>query len=575
MEKINSLTNDNNKKLVVHTIGSTETVQKANTIYEYDDEIVVVDCGIGYPDMDMPGVDVLIPDFTYLLENSTKIKGLFITHAHADHIGAVPYLLQELPDIHIYGSQLVIEMIKSSLTDRNFKHLAEGTHFHLLDPSVAEISFKYFKIKAFGINHSVPESQGYSINTPEGRLLHIADYKFDATPVLDKPFDTDTVSKYGDEGVLALLSDCLAVNVKGSIESEATLNNTFFEILEKAGNRQVFITVLSSNISRMFQIVTAAVKYGRRIVASGRSIESVIAISRKIGYLPFADDHFVSEQEASSFDQGSLVYIIAGCYGQPESSLGRLSRHEHKDIELKDQAIVVFSGDPGPPEVNVTVERLTDALILAGVEVIDSSIQDNLHVSGHGGQMDMIRLASLVKPKYFIPIGGTVTKMRKYRNLMSEIGFDKNNVFECLEGDALEFSKGVGKKGVHIEVSPVYISTGRGDEIAPQVMRDRDTLASDGVFVVVIGQNKKTGQIDPNVVEIVTRGFIYVKDSRDLMDQSKKFITKTIAKRTVGKTGKDVKEWADIRRGIEKDIDRFLYTKTGRSPLIIVHSLPM
>jgi ribonuclease J len=209
---------------------------------------------------------------------------------------------------------------------------------------------------------------------------------------------------------------------------------------------------------------------------------------------------------------------------------------------------------------------------LAGVEVIDSSIQDNLHVSGHGGQVDMVRLAGLVKPKYLIPIGGTVTKMRKYRLLMSELGFDIHNVFECLEGDSIEFSKGVAKKGERVVVSPIYISTGKGDELAPQVIKDRDTLASDGVFVVVVGQDKKSGKIDPNIVEIVTRGFIYVKDSKELMDQSRKFIKKAISKRIGGKGGS---EWVDMKRGLEKDIDRFLYKNTGRAPLIIVHALSM
>ena len=493
MEQISSLSMDNKKsKLIVRTIGSTEGVNKAFTIYEYEDEMIIVDCGIGYPDMvDMPGVDVLIPDFTYAIENSHKIKGLFISHGHADHISAVPYFLMELPDIPIYGSQFVIEMIKSSLTERNFKHLQEGTHFHLLDPKANPVSFRHFKISAFGINHSVPETQGYAIETPEGKLLHIADYKFDETPVLDKPFDVETVKRHADEGVLAMLSDCLAIDKKVSPNSEKSLDNTFFKILEKAGNRQVFVTILSSNVSRMYQIITAAVKYGRKIVASGRSIENVVKIARKLGYLPFHEEDFVLEKEASSYDQGALLYIIAGCYGQPESSLGRLSRNEHGDITLEDDAIVVFSGEPGPPEINVPVEKMTDTLILKGIEVIDGDVMDDLHVSGHGGKPDMIRLAQLVHPKYFIPIGGTITKMRRYKSMIGSLGFDEKNVFECLEGDSIEFSNGYGKKGEHINVNPIYISAVRGVELPPQIIKDRDSLSSDGVFVVV-GQNQST-----------------------------------------------------------------------------------
>lgn len=573
MEKISSLSldnkNNNENKLIIRTLGTTEGVNKAFTTYEYADELFIVDCGIGYPDMvDMPGVDVLIPDFTYVLENSHRVKGLFITHAHADHIAAVPYLLQELPDIHIYGSQFVIEMIKSSLTDRNFKHLAEGTHFHLLDPKTTPVSLKHFKISAFGINHSVPETQGYAIDTPEGKVLHIADYKFDESPVLDKPFDIETVKKHAEEGVLALLSDCLSIDKPGTPRSEKTLDHTFYDLLEKAGNRQVFVTVLSSNVSRMFQITKAAVKYGRKIVASGRSVENVIKIARKLGYLPFQDADFVTEKEASSYDQGALLYIIAGCYGQPESSLGRLSRNEHNDITLEKDAIVVFSGEPGPPEINVPVEKMTDTLILNGVEVVDGDTMADLHVSGHGGQVDMEKLAKLVHPKYFVPIGGTITKMRKYKNFIKSLGFNDKNVFECLEGDSIEFSNGVGKKGEHINLAPIYISTGRGDELPAQIIKDRDVLSDDGVFVVVVAQDKKSGKINADLVEVITRGFIYVKDSKELMAESKKFITKALNSRMVKS-----KDWNELKRSVERDIDKFLYKKIGRTPLIILHAL--
>lgn len=577
MEKISSLTeNSNFKKLYIRTIGSTEGVNKAFTIYEYEDEILLVDCGIGYPDtVDMPGVDVLIPDFSYAIENFYKIKGLFLTHGHADHIAAVPYFLQQLPNIHIYGSKFVLEMVKSSLQDRNFKHLSEGTHLHLFDPSQKSVDFNYFSVSSFGINHSVPESQGFAIKTPEGTVLHIADYKFDATPVLDKPFDETSVKKLSEKGVLALLSDCLSVEKKGGVKSERSLDDTFVNILKKAENKQVFITILSSNVSRMYQIIHASIKFNRKVVASGRSVENVLKISKNLGYLNFPDSTFVSEQESSSYDQGSLVYIIAGCYGQPESSLGRLSRNEHSDISLKKDAIVVFSGDPGPPEIAVPVEKLTDTFILQGIEVIDSNVMENLHVSGHGGQDDMIRLAKLVNPKYFIPIGGTITKMHRYKKLMGSLGFNEKNVFECLEGDSVEFSNGNAKKSEHINISPVYISATRGEQLSAQIIKDRDTLCTDGVFVVIVVQDKKSSSLIIDSINIVTRGFIYVKDSKELMDMTTLFIKKSILKRTKNKLKVDGREWSDIKRGLEKDIDRFLYTKIGRSPLIVVHALQL
>ncbi len=558
-------------ELIVHTMGSTEDVNKAMTVYEYKDEIIIVDCGLGYPDIfDMPGVDVLIPDFTYLAENSHKIKGLFLTHAHEDHIGAIPYLLQELPDIPIYSSKLVQEILKEKLKDRNFKNLLAGTHFHLFDPSTGQVSFQNFKIQSFGLNHSVPEAQGFCIDTPEGRLMHIAEYKFDDTPILDKPIDVakiDKLSKETQYGVLCLISDCLLSTAPGSTKSEKTLSQTFFDLFAKVGDKQVFVTTISSNISRMYQIADAAIHNGRKIVASGRSIEQIVSIARRLGYLPFSDDNFVLEKEASSYDQSTLVYIIAGCYGQPESSLGKLSRGEHKDIALQKNSVVIFSGDPSPPGAEITVEKLTDALILHGTEVVSSEIQENLHVSGHGTKEDIVRMSKLVNPKYFIPVGGTVTRMRAYRTLIAESGFNWNSVYECMEGDSVVFSKGNARKGPHINVEQVYINAGSADQIDPRVVKDRDILSDDGVFVVVVAQDHN-GRVLANKVDVVTRGFIYVKESTDLMDKSKKFITKSL-----NKNFSKNKNWSDVKRMVEKDLNHFLYKETGRNPLIVVHAM--
>jgi ribonuclease J len=555
-------------KLEIRIIGGTTDVNKNMYLYEYDDEIILVDCGIGYPDMDTPGVDVLIPDFTYVLENSHKVKALFITHAHADHIAAVPYLLQELPEIPIYGSKFVIEMIKRSLMDRNFKHLAEGTHFHQFDPLAKPEGFKYFKFTAFGVNHSVPESQAYVIDTPEGKVMHVSDYKFDPTPVLDKPFDEATVTKNAEQGIMVLLSDCLSVDKGTSPKSEATLNQTFFEIMEKAQGRQLFVTMLSSNVSRMNQLATAAIKYGRKVVASGRTIETVMDIAKTIGYLPFSPENFVHEDDAHSYPQNSLVYIIAGCYGQPESALGRLSRGEHKKIKLEKKAIVVFSGEPGPPEISVPVERLTDTLILQGIEVIDGDVMENLHVSGHGGLDNMVKLAKLSHPKYFIPVGGSITKMHHYKQHMGMIGFNETNVFTLLEGECAEFKKGVGKKGRAIQEKPVYISAGRGEELSPQIIRDRENLSDDGVFVVVFLVDSD-GKPIPGKIEVITRGFIYVKENKALMNKSRDAIGKSL-----NKAG-NKQDLNALKGVVEKDISKFLYKETGRSPLVLVHAISL
>ncbi len=553
-------------KLKIITLSGTESVTKNLTVYEYGDDIILVDCGVGFPDSDLYGVDVVIPDFSYVLENSHKVRALIVTHGHEDHFGAVPYLLNEL-DVQIYTGKLVQGFIRERLSDKGFKHLADKARITLLEPGSGTVQAGVFKVTAFGVNHSVPNSMGLAIETPEGTVLHMADYRIDWTPVLDKPIDLNTIAEYGKKGVLCLLSDCLNVLTEGYSKSESILANTFADLFENNVGRQMFITTISSNLSRMHQIMEAALKHGRKVVLSGRSIEQSVKVARGLGLIKFADDLFVDEREAGKHPQGDLVYIIAGCYGQPGSSLGRLSRGEHRDIVLEKNPIVVFSADPNPPGVDIAVERVMSAFTLFGAEVVYSRIQENLHVSGHGTRGDLVTIASVVKPKFFIPIGGTITRMRAYTNMLKDLGVSSDRVFECLEGDIVDFSSGRAKKSGRIQTSPVYIDTaGTGSTINPVVIKDRDQLSTDGVFVVVIPT--KDGNILKDNVEVVTRGFIYVKASQELMDKSRKFVTKSIEKLST----KPI-EWPVKKKKLENEIQDFLYKETRSSPLVIVHAL--
>jgi ribonuclease J len=553
-------------RLKIYTLSGTESVTKNLTVYEYGDDIILVDCGVGFPDMDQYGVNVVIPDFTYILENSHKVRGLFITHGHEDHIGAVPYLLREL-NIPIYASKLVQGFLNERVSDRPFKDLAGKIKFHLFSPESEEITLGVFKVSAFCINHSVPSSTGLAIRTPEGMVLHIADYKIDWTPVLDPPIDLGRISELGRNGVLCLLSDCLNVTTEGYSKSEMDLNDTFSDIFKNADGRQILITTISSNIARMFQIIDAATKSGRKVVLAGRSIDQSVSVARRLGYLPFADDIFVKDADSSKYKQGDIVYIIAGCYGQEGSALARFSRGEHDTVKLVDNALVVFSADPNPPGVEADVEKVMSALTLAGAEVLYSKIQNNLHVSGHGTRGDLTTIAAISKAKYYIPIGGTITRMRAYTNMIGELGIGKERVFECMEGDCVEFSNGRARKGQKIETKPVFIDNNGTDEVNPIVIRDRDQLSSDGVFVVVIPASQ-SGEFYPDKVEVVTRGFIYVKASKELLDKSKQFIAKIFDK---GMTRS--KDWQDLKRKLESRIEDFLRKETGRRPMVIVHSI--
>jgi len=557
---------DSRFSMKIISLGGTEKVNKNLTVYEYGEDMIVVDCGIGFPDIfDMPGVDVLIPDFTYLVENSHKLRGVFITHGHEDHVGAVPNLLLELPDTPIYASKLVGEFLKVKMEEKVFASVGKNFKYHLFNPESGTVNLGNFKISSFRINHSIPESMGLAIKTPEGTFLHIADYKFDETPVLDKPAYVDTIERLGKDGVLCLMSDCLGITSEGHTKSESTLTNTFYDLFDRAGKRQILVTTMSSNISRMFQIMSAAKKFGRKVVPSGRSVEQMIDVSRRLGYLPFSDDFFIEEKFSQNYQQEELVYLIAGCYGQSGSSLGRLSMGEHESIRLQDNAMVIFSGDPNPPGADVMVEKVMDALTLKNAEVIYSEIQNDLHVSGHAVRGDIERMIRLVNPKYHIPIGGTITKMRAYTNLVKTMGISKDRVFECLEGDSVDFINGNARKGKHYKVEQVYMGSNKVDELNPVVVKDRNILCSDGVFVVAIPVSEK-GQILSNKVEVITRGFIYVKDSKDLMDKSKKFIAKRLSNVKDGN-----KDMSDVKKKIERDVVNFLKKETRMSPMVIVH----
>ncbi len=560
-------TDPSKPQLRIITLSGTESVTKNMTVYECGEDIVIVDCGVGFPDSEMLGVDVVIPDMRYLEENSHKIRGLIITHGHEDHIGAVPYFLQKF-DIPIYANKLVQGFLKEKLKDKSFRSLLDKVKFVLFDPEHGDLTLgRFFKISAFRLNHSVPMSQGIALRTPQGLVLHMADYKIDWTPVIDKPLDLGTIATYGKEGVLCLLSDCLGSTHEGYSKSESSLNDTFVNLLEHAHDRQFIVTTISSNLSRMHQIISAAIRYGRKVVLAGRSIDQTVSVGKSLGLLPFRDEDFVKLEEANDYLQKDLVYIAAGCYGQQGSALDRISRGEHDHIMLESESVVVFSADPNPPGVAEDVERVMNNLTLAGAEVIYGKIQDNLHVSGHGTKGDLITMAHIVNPRYFVPIGGTVTKMRAYSNMLQEVGFVHSQVLELMEGESAVFDKGFAKKGETLEVQKIFVEGRSVGEISPVVMRDRENLSMDGVFVVVIPVDPSE-KVLAGKIEIITRGFVYVKENKALLGKAKDVVNKSLDK-FEGK----IEDWNSVRNKVEDHVSKFLYKETGKNPMIIVHAV--
>lgn len=540
-----------------------DSVTKNLTVYEYGDEMIAVDFGIGFPEEDSFGVDFIVPDMTYLLDNRHKFKALFISHAHADHFAAVPYLLQQI-NIPIYANKLTQEYIKTLLNERDFKDLKKNVQFHLFDPTTEPVKIGPFTVSSFHVNHSVPDSQGIVIDTPEGTFVHMADFKIDFSPIIDDPIDFKALAELREKDVLCLASDCLGSNKEGFIESERTLNDTFPSIFGEYHDKQIFVTTISSNISRIYQIIDAAIDAGRKVAAVGRSIEQSIKIARSLGYLPFNDDVFVDSRKAVNLPQDSVIYIIAGCFGQSGSSLDRLSMGEHQDLRLTENSLVVFSSEPGPPGADVSVERVMGNLYLRGAEVLDYTMREHLHVSGHGHQGDLSTVASMINPKYFIPIGGSNVQIYAYGRMLKGLGVEEKRVFKLQEGDIVEFKDREARMGERLEVNDIYID---GVSLSPIVIRDREHLSNDGVFVVVVPVNREKNAL-AGKVDVITRGFIYVKESKALLGQSRDVINKVI-----DKNGNVVSNWGDIRNKIEKDLQKFLHKETGRKPLIIVHSI--
>lgn len=536
------------------------------TLYECEDDLIAVDCGISFPDDTLPGIDLVIPDFTYVLENIHKFRGVVVSHAHEDHLGAIPFLLREV-NVPIYASKVVQEFLKERIRDKASEDILNQTSMHLLDETVTPIKLGNFTIEAFNVNHSVPNSLGIVINTPQGRILHMADYKVDFQPVLDKPIDLEALTRYGKEGVLCLLSDCLGADTKGGSEPESSMNETFINLFHGAEGRQIMVTQISSNIARIYQIVKAAQKVNRKVVLGGRSIEKASEIGRNLGYLDFPEEVFVTERQAQDYYEDELVYIVAGCFGQMGSTADRISRGEHKYIQLEENCRFIVSAEPGPPGSRVPMESMRDRLVLAGAEVIYPKIYDHLHISGHGHRTDLETVAAAVKPKYFIPIGGSPSHMRAYTNMVSDMGFARDSVFELLEGENVIFTEKGAKMGKRLAAKQVFVDGKRIGEVGAIVIKDRETLSSDGVFVVVIPISK-TDKTALAGAEVITRGFIYVKESKALMGQAK-----DIANKILDKHKGDLSNWTEVQKKIEKEIEKFLFKETGSRPLTIVHSI--
>jgi ribonuclease J len=437
------------------TTGVTENLY----IYEYGNDMIIVDCGVGFPEENMLGVDLIIPDFEYIKKNQDKLRGIVITHGHEDHIGALPFLMKEIKEVPIYATKLVSGFIEEKFAD----HKLRLKKVNVFDAEKDVINLGVFSITPFRISHSVPDSVGFAIDTPEGRVFHVADFKFDWTPVDGKPFDIGKAAMLASRPVLSLACDCLGSTSPGYTESEREIESRIQRIITNA-HGQVYFSTISSNISRMQQALRVAEETGRKVSFIGRSIDVKAKIAKDFKYLHYPNDLVVSPKVLSKLPRDKRMYIISGSYGQPGSALYRVAMEEHDFLKLEKGDTVIFSGDPAPPGSKVAVDFVVDHLIHLDVDVHYYDMQEDLHVSGHGSQKDIEMLLALVKPKFLTPIGGTVRHMHAFSKMAEVMGINDHNVFELSAGDIVEFAGGNAKIADHISVKNVLVDgLGIGD----------------------------------------------------------------------------------------------------------------
>lgn len=543
-------------KLRFIPVSGTTDVTQNMYIWEWGDEMVVVDCGVGFPEAEMFGVDFVIPDFSYVRENKSKLRGIFVSHGHEDHLGALPFLLNEV-SAPIYATKLVAGFIEDKLKEYNIQH----PKINILNPD-EEVGVKLggFRIDPFRVSHSVPDGVGFAISTPEGVVFHVADYKFDWTPVDGRPFDLAKAAILAKRGVLALASDCLGATTEGYTQSEKQIENTIESLVSSSVNR-VYFTTISSNISRIQQAINVAERVGRKVVFIGRSIEKKAEIAKRLGFLHFDSGLIVPLKQAAKFKPAQTLFIISGSYGQIGSALYRLSLAEHEFLKIDLQDVVIFSSDPAPPGAKTQVDFVVDHLIEQGADVHYYDIQENLHVSGHGSQKDIEMLTALVRPKYFLPIGGTVRHMRAYKQLVEEQGHDPGSVFELRGGETVEFSGGSARRGEKYKFREIMVDgLGVGD-VGNVVLRDRQLLAKEGVVIAVIQIDRTSGKLfrDP---DLVSRGFVFDKKHQDFL----RFVAQKLKVQLGGRAGAGGRV---VKEETVDFLERYFYEETGRRPMIM------
>ena len=525
------------------------------TALEYGGEMVIIDCGMSFPDDEMYGIDVVIPDFTYLMENSRKIKGIVITHGHEDHIGAVPYLVEKL-NVPIYGTPFPLGLIRNKLEERGLKGRLNKIH------AGDTIKLGCFKVEAIRTTHSIADAICLCIDTPVGKVFHTGDFKIDYTPVDGEPIDLAKFAEIGQKGVLLMMSDSTNATRPGYTRSERKVGETLEAIFARSKKRMIVAT-FSSNVHRIQKIIDLAKQNRRKVAVSGRSMINVVGLAEELGYLKIPKGILVDINQTKNIPDKQLVIITTGSQGEPMSALSRMATSDHKAIKIKPGDQIILSSTPIPGNEKL-VSNVVNLLFEKGAEVIYSDIAET-HVSGHACQEELKLALSLIKPKFFMPVHGEFRHLKAHADLAEELGIKEKNIFLLENGDCLELNKRQAKQLHGIVQAGAVMVDGLGvGDVGSIVMRDRHLLSESGLIIVVASIDQATGEIVAGP-DLISRGFVYVRENEDLMDQAREVAVKALDKCIHFNT----RDWNTLKSAVRDDLRRFIYNKTGRNPVIL------
>lgn len=526
------------------------------TAIKCHDEIIVIDAGLMFPEEELLGIDIVIPDITYLLENKEMVKGIVLTHGHEDHIGGLSYVLRDL-NVPVYGTKLTIGLLEPKLKETS--HL-NNPRLHVINPR------QLFKVGSFNVEllrtcHSIPDSVAVAVHTPYGVILHSGDFKFDQTPVDGKVTDFQRIAELGHEGVLLLMSDSTNVERPGYSTSERIVGRSFDELFRSAKERIVLAT-FASNVHRIQQVIDAAFAFGRKVAIAGRSMVNVVNVAQELGYLLVPENTIVELDEINNYPRDQIILLTTGSQGEPMSALTRMAMSDHRRVQIEPGDTVIISANPIPGNEKL-VAKVVDQLSKLGAEVVHGR-EANVHVSGHACREELMMLLNLVKPKYFMPVHGEYRMLLKHAKLAEQVGMNKENIFVAENGQILELDKNHGAFCGKVTAGRVLIDgLGVGD-VGNIVLRDRKQLSQDGILIVVVTLNKEQKQVVAGP-DIVSRGFVYVREADELMGEAKERVKNTLDKCLE----KNIVEWASLKANLRDVLGKYLYEKTRRRPMIL------